>query len=144
MGLDRIFASRALTEVRAWVDFLRKLGPPGSEELERNLERRLAVLHALQLAIQTLLDVGAHVLASIKARPFEEYSDIGRLLGEQGILDPELCEKFQKMARFRNLLVHGYAEVDLKQVAVILSSHLDDIEAVEQAVVRFVDGRPEL
>ena len=40
------------------------------------------------------------------------------------------------MARFRNLLVHGYQRVDDRRVLGILGSHLDDLDAFRANIAR--------
>lgn len=94
---------------------------------------RLAVLHALQLAIQIVLDVGAHLLASSSAGPVEEYSQIGPRLAQAGIMPGALGETLSAMARFRNILVHQYVEVDLARVSSIIEVSLPDLDACAQA-----------
>lgn len=70
MGVDRVYVSRALADLTRWTTYLRGLGQLEAQQLEADLTRQLALLHALQLAIQICLDVGAHVLAGIgSARP---------------------------------------------------------------------------
>jgi uncharacterized protein YutE (UPF0331/DUF86 family) len=48
-----------------------------------------------------------------------DYADCFRILGEIGIFDEEFVEKLEKMAKFRNLLVHLYWQVDNKKYIVL-------------------------
>jgi len=61
------------------------------------------------------------------------------------VTDPELVEKklaeietyvghLQDMAGFRNVLVHGYAELDLDVVEEILDERLDDLLALTSRI----------
>ncbi|MFQ6077065.1 MAG: DUF86 domain-containing protein [Candidatus Bathyarchaeia archaeon] len=45
-------------------------------------------------------------------RRAEEYSEMFKVLEEEGVIGKELATKLEDMARFRNLLVHRYGEVD--------------------------------
>lgn len=49
-------------------------------------------------------------------------------MAEVGIFPPEFTEKLAAMARFRNVLVHLYVEVDLRKVYHYLQSSLSDFE----------------
>ncbi len=46
----------------------------------------------------------------------------------------ELAQSLSDMAGFRNVLVHGYAEVDLRIVRDVVDNRLDDLLAFVQAV----------
>ena len=45
------------------------------------------------------------------------------------------------MAGFRDLLVHGYADIDDARVVTTLHEHLDDFDRFRQALAGAVDGR---
>jgi uncharacterized protein len=53
-----------------------------------------------------------------------------------GWLDEGLAGTLRNMAGFRNVLVHGYDDVDLEVVTDILSHHLGDLDAFVAAVRR--------
>lgn len=139
MGLDRTCIEKALNDLASLRAFLAEQLPLDATQLEQDLLLRLAVLHALQLAIQIVLDVGAHLLASQPGGPVEEYADIGPRLAAAGIVPMELGRILAPMARFRNLVVHQYAAVDLARVAEIVRTHLADFEAYQHAVVAHLD-----
>ena len=43
------------------------------------------------------------------------------------------------MARFRNLVVHNYAQIDDPQVYAILKRNLADFDAYARAIVRYLE-----
>jgi uncharacterized protein YutE (UPF0331/DUF86 family) len=47
-------------------------------------------------------------------------------LGALGILPREFADRFRPMAGFRNVLVHGYLEVDVARLHDILNERLGD------------------
>ncbi len=51
------------------------------------------------------------------------------LLGEEDILDRRLARRLAQMARFRNLLLHGYGEVDDRRMLRSMREDLSDVEA---------------
>ena len=98
------------------------------EEWIASTEKVWAVEHGLQTSIQIVLDIGNHLLADLGENNVEDYSAVIVRLGTAGILPIEFSEKIRPMAGFRNLLVHEYAEVDLKEVHRILRDSLGDFE----------------
>lgn len=56
------------------------------------------------------------------------------LLQRDGWLDDPLASTLRNMAGFRNVLVHGYDDVDLAVVRDVLGNHLGDLEAFVGAI----------
>ena len=56
------------------------------------------------------------------------------LLARAGRLSQELAQKLSAAAGFRNVLVHGYAEVDSRVTRDVLENHLGDLLAFAAAL----------
>jgi len=91
-----------------------------------SLSRTWSIEHGLQIAIQIVIDIGNHILASIRENEIDEYVDIIDKLGEKNVIPLSFAKKIRDMAGFRNILVHEYTRVDLKQVYEILQERLGD------------------
>jgi len=66
----------------------------------------------------------------------ESYADAFYVLAEAGILEPSQAEEFANMARFRNVLAHTYARVNLEITYRFLQEKLDGIEKVYRRLMR--------
>jgi uncharacterized protein YutE (UPF0331/DUF86 family) len=99
---------------------------------------RAATERRLQLAEQTCIDIGAHLLGELNAPPAGDYAGIFGSLAEAGQIDRELAGRLAQAARQRNLLVHAYLEVDDRKLFASLD-HLDDLRAFGVAVQRMLD-----
>ncbi len=97
-----------------------------------------AVEHRFIVAIEASMDACRHVTASEGLRAPTDFADSFAVLEEAGWLDDALATRLQAMARFRDLLVHGYARVDDARVVVILRSHVVDLDDFRAAVARRV------
>ena len=60
------------------------------------------------------------------------------MLGEAGIISPELTTRLQQLARFRNLLVHMYWKIEYEQVYDVIQNNLGDLRAFQAAVVQLL------
>ena len=80
------------------------------------------------VALEAAIDAAEHLIASEGLRASTSFADTFAVLGESGHLDGTLSEAMQDAARFRNLLVHGYADVDDERVVGILKTRLGDLE----------------
>ena len=91
-----------------------------------------------QLAIQAALDISAVVLAEEGVSIPEEYRDIFPRLGDIGVLPPEFAQKLVGMAKFRNVLVHLYLQVDPEKVYHYLQHDLGDLERFAQYIGEYL------
>ena len=90
------------------------------------------VVDAAKYRLLVAIEAAASMCTHLAARQFGEapssYAQCFQVLASSGIISPELAERLAAMARFRNLLVHVYAEVDDSQVWEVLRSNLGDLE----------------
>ena len=97
----------------------------------------------LRRALEALLDLGRHVLAKGFGRVPAEYAEIGRQLGEVGVLDVSESSRLVLMARYRNRMVHFYDEMTDAELFTVLSPKLRDIEGAVAGITRWMVAHPE-
>lgn len=130
---DRDLVLKRLAFVETCVQQLRSWSPP-AEGLERSIKDRRFVEHTLQIAIQAALDVASHIVSDERLGEPPTNRALFELLVTARWLPQDLGAVLADMASFRNVLVHGYAEVDLAIVRDIVDNHLPDLEAFVGAV----------
>lgn len=113
---------------RRYRGYLDDLASRGDDALRADFAVMGGVQHYLLLAVETVLDLGSHVISSEGYEPPGSYADVFRVLRDEGLVDEELAERLMAMARFRNLLVHAYADVDEERVLRILHGSLSDLD----------------
>lgn len=121
-------ARHLLSLFRRYRGYLDDLASRGDDELRADFAVMGGVQHYLLRAVETVLDLGSHVISSERYEPPGSYADVFRVLRDEGLLDEELAERLMAMARFRNLLVHAYADVDEERVLRILHGSLSDLD----------------
>jgi uncharacterized protein YutE (UPF0331/DUF86 family) len=126
--VDARKARHLLSLFRRYRAYLDDLAARGDEELRADFAVMGGVQHYLLLAVETVLDLGSHVISSEGWEPPGSYADIFRVLEKEGVLPSDLTDRLTAMARFRNLLVHAYAEVDEVRVLRILHTSLSDLD----------------
>ncbi len=90
--------------------------------------------YRLLVAIEASLQICFHVSAQRLQHVPEAYADCFVLLEKAGIISQDLSQNLQQMARFRNMLVHVYWDVDYDLVYDFLQNDLDDLRAFVRAV----------
>jgi len=137
-GLDAIDkVNIRLEKLREYLQILKPLQGTTAEKLEKNIDKRAKVERYFQLAIEACLDIAELLISDRRLRTPQKASEAIEILGEAGIIDREFAKKFSGAAGFRNILVHGYLEIDYHKVAENLN-HLDDFEKFSQQVARYL------
>ena len=83
------------------------------------------VERTLQMMIETCLDIASHIIADKELRVPMSYSDTFKVLHEEKIVSSELFGALDKMAKFRNVVVHHYEKIDAEIVYGIVKNKLD-------------------
>jgi uncharacterized protein YutE (UPF0331/DUF86 family) len=97
------------------------------------------VERTLQMMIEICLDVANHIISGKGFRRPLGYADHFTVLKEHGVLNSRLCARLEKMARFRNLIVHNYDKIDSALVIGLLKKNLSDFEGFKSAIADFIE-----
>ncbi len=118
------------------VRFLQEYKTVSSEEFLRVYKDQQAAKYSLLETIEACIDIAAHIISKRGMERGESYADMFKILGNERVIDSELASRLTSMARFRNLLVHGYSKIDNLRVLQIIKERLIDIEEfVKQIMV---------
>lgn len=129
---DAEIVAKKLAEIETYLAQLRREADLG--QIEDDVKEERFVTHTLQLAIQAALDVANHVVADDRLGEATSYGELFSLMANGGWIERDLAEKLRRMAGFRNLLVHGYGEIDLAKVRGIVEGDLGDLESFVRQV----------
>jgi uncharacterized protein YutE (UPF0331/DUF86 family) len=129
---DSDLVARKLALIETYLRQLRTLAVPG--EILTNLVVERFAEHTLQITIQAALDVASHIVADERLAEPTTNQGLMQALAKAGWLSADLSARLQRMAGFRNVLVHGYAEVDPHVVRDSVENHLGDLEAFVSAI----------
>lgn len=129
---DPELIAKKLALIETAVEQLRTLAR--LDQLEGDIREQRFIQHTLQIAIQAALDVASHVVSDLRLGEPQTNRELFTLLGRNGWITSELAKTLSEMAGFRNILVHGYADVDLGIVRDVVEHRLDDLLQFANAV----------
>jgi uncharacterized protein YutE (UPF0331/DUF86 family) len=129
---DRDLVFKKLAAIETYVRELRTLAR--LEALRDDVREERFVTRTLQMAIEAALDVASHIVSDERLGEPQTNRELFDLLERNGWLPTALAAQLGDMAGFRNVLVHGYDEVDLTVVEDVLRNHLGDLLAFVEAV----------
>jgi uncharacterized protein YutE (UPF0331/DUF86 family) len=90
--------------------------------------------YRLLIAIEAALALCYHVCARQLQGVPEDYAGCFAKLEQSKLIPSDLAQRLQRMARFRNLLVHVYWTVDYEKVFEVLEHHTQDLRTFAKAV----------
>lgn len=82
----------------------------------------------LQRAVQSAIDLAAHIIASEGLGIPDTMKDNFVKLEQAEILSKDLSQKMQSMVGFRNIAIHDYQAINAEILKTILTRHLKDLE----------------
>ena len=140
--IDKEVMIKKLQELEQYTRELEKMKALSLKEIQISLPKSWSIEHGLQLAIQLVIDIGNHILAAIGENRIDEYADVIDRLGERQIIPPDFAKEIRDMAGFRNVLVHEYIDVDLKQVYYVLQNRLSDFQRFNHYIKNYLYETP--
>ncbi len=123
-ALDLALVRRHLAALDSAVQQLRRHAGRPIEALDER-DEAWAIERGLQICVQNCLDVATHIAAT-SGRDVADYATAIDRLAELGALPADFARRFRSVAGFRNVLVHGYLEVDRRVVHEVLNARLGD------------------
>jgi len=118
-----------------FLEEIKTLSPDQFVESYRDIQ---AAKYSLLEIMEACVNIANYIISVKGFRRAEEYSEMFKVLKEEGVIAKELATKLEDMARFRNLLVHRYGEVDNRRVLEIITHNLKDIEEFEREIEKFI------
>lgn len=97
-----------------------------------------AVERTLQILVEMCIDIANHIIADKGMRLPTGYADAFQVLVENKVINRRLFKTMEKMARFRNLIVHQYDKIDPAIVISILRKNLDDFKKYKRAIIAYL------
>lgn len=131
--VDKVLVRRHLLALDAALVALERLKASAPADLRRDLEKLWAIERGLQLCSQNAIDVATH-LAAASGSDVPDYTTAIDRLASLDILPAPFATRFRGVAGFRNVLVHGYLEVDVALVRTFLDTRLDDFRELARRV----------
>jgi uncharacterized protein YutE (UPF0331/DUF86 family) len=128
MELDLERIKNRAGEIRQSIEGIEEYASLSDGEFFSDKRNILAIKHLLLQAIEASASICSHILAKKIQKAVSSFPECFEALGEAGIIGKELSNKMKKMARFRNILVHRYWDIDDKKILEYARNNLSDFE----------------
>lgn len=139
--IDKEKIAKYIQELELYLKHLSELQRHKKEEVLSDWRIYDLVDRKLHLAIESFLVLREMIISEFGFQKPDTYADIPRILFENKVIDLKLKEKLTELARFRNVLVHGYTRLDHEKVYEHLQEDPEIIKEFIRAVKNFIVSR---
>ena len=137
--VDEALILRKLAELDQYYSQLKEYENTTANQYSDDWKIQRIIERTLQMMIETCADIAGHIIADKGFRIPKSYADTFKVLLEEKILDRKLYAVMEKIAKFRNIVVHHYDKVDSEIVTAILKNDLADFISYKEAIIQFLE-----
>lgn len=138
LNIDRIESNLSL--IQEFLSGLRKLSHLSEKDFLSDHRNPASAESYLRRCLESVFDIGRHILAKSYGFKELEYKKIALELGKKGVVDKEYADILLKTAGYRNRMVHLYHVITPKEIYGILRDHLSDIDRFVSEIFRFIEN----
>jgi len=136
--VDKTLILRKLAEFEEYLKQVNEYAQVTADQYSKDWKAQRIIERTLQMMIEIGADITGHIIADKGYRVPTTYADTFRVLYENDMLNKELFEAMEKMAKFRNIIVHHYDKVDTEIVIGILRNDLGDFVSFKDAILKAI------
>jgi uncharacterized protein YutE (UPF0331/DUF86 family) len=133
-----LLIGRKLTEIETYLSQIKEFSKIPVPRYRKDWKTQRIVERTLQILIELCIDVANHLISDKGMRLPTSYADAFRVLMENKVISKNLFRTMEKMAKFRNVIVHQYEEIDPAIVVSILHKNLDDFQKYTVAIIKYL------
>src|SRR3989344_5920734 len=104
---------------------------------KRDIEHLLS--HRLHIAVEICIDIANHIVSALEIPGRESASDVIMLLGTNNIVEEAFAEKFIEAPKLRNLLIHGYDNIDYRMLYKDYRNDLSDLKEFARQIKKYLE-----
>ena len=136
--VDVAVVQRKLSQLDTYLQQVNEFSTITLEQYQGEWKIQRIVERTLQMMIETCVDIANHLISDRGMRSPTSYADTFQILKENAIVNESLHDSLEKMAKFRDIVVHQYEGVDAGIVLTILKNHLVDFGRFRDAVLVYL------
>jgi len=130
-----------IARLRDTASALRSCLPGTASVMSANRDARDLVSFRVYLAVQEAIDLCSHVIADQGWGPVASLRDHFIVMESKGVLPAELAGRLATAVKVRNLVGHGYADVDPERMREAAATLLALIDPFCNAILTFAETR---
>jgi uncharacterized protein YutE (UPF0331/DUF86 family) len=139
MDIDVEKIKNRITEIRENIGKIGRYSSISDKEFWEDERNILSVKHLLLESIEACSNICIHISAKKLFKAPSSFSECFDILHKSKIIDEDLSSRLRKMARFRNILVHRYWEIQNQQILGYARNNLGDFEQFLKSIAKYLN-----
>ncbi len=136
--VDKRLVGRKLAQIDTYLKQIEDFTKISLSQYKNNWKSQRIVERTLHILIEVCIDIANHIVSDQDMRLPTGYADTFRVLMENKVIGKKLCENLERMAKFRNIIVHQYETIEPTIVVSILHNNLKDFEKYQKAIIKYL------
>jgi len=136
--VDKILIGRKLTQLDTYLGQIKEFSKVSITAYKNDWRMQRIVERTLQMLIELCIDIANHIISDESMRLPSGYADTFMVLMEKKVINRNLFKTMDKMAKFRNVVVHQYEKIDPAIVVSILHQNLKDFENYKRSIIKYL------
>lgn len=138
--VDKLLIGRKLARMDTYLSQIGEFSKISGNEYKKNWKTQRIVERTLQILVEECIDIANHIIADEDPRLPVGYADAFQVLMENRMINKKLSATIEKMAKFRNVIIHQYEKIDPGIVVAILHKNLVDFERYKKAIIKYLSS----
>ncbi len=136
--VDRSLIGRKIAEMETYLSQVKEFSKISVSAYKKDWKTQRIVERTLQMMVELCIDIANHLISDKRMRLPTGYADTFKVLMENQVISKNLFKTMEKMAKFRNVIVHQYEKIDPAIVVSILHRDLDDFRKYKKAIIKLL------
>lgn len=134
--VDKALIGRKFAEMDTYLNQIKDYSNIDIKTYRDDWKIQRIVERTLHMLIELCIDIANHIISDKKMRIPTSYADTFKVLLEHNIIENELYKTMEKMAKFRNIIVHQYEGIDPEIVVAILHKNLAYFDNYKKSLLK--------
>ena len=137
--IDKYLTEKKLLKIEGFLrEIEREDAPVDYTAFSKNIVFKRFIERNIELAIEQMIDVCKHFVSGLDLQAPETYAQCFEVLGESGVIHHDDVKIFKSMAGYRNMIIHGYDDVDDAITYGIYKKRLKDFRIFIQTIRKYI------
>ena len=137
--IDKNIIAARISEIKEGTKLLQPLTIISSEEFAKNPDYFLKAERLLEIIVQSIIDIGTHIIAAKSFKKAEDYHQVVDILVKEGVFQENLSDRLHELIGLRNLLAHEYLEIDRDRFHQDIKTGFSDFEIICKSIINYLE-----
>lgn len=139
--VDSLLVGRKLAQIDTYLKQIGDYSKISLTQYKDDWKTQRIVERTLHILIEVCIDIANHIISDEGMRLPTGYADTFTVLMENKVIGKKLCGTLERMAKFRNVVVHQYETIDPAIVVSILHKNLGDFEQYKKRIIKYLSAQ---